>query len=104
MATESTVDNEINIEHTVIVKEPEAEKYRIEGDLVFSVAIDPEKDELSTINGELISEVMINDTHLVSLDTWRYSLKDVQIVQIDFHSVTSKIRYVFQAKKFEVKA
>lgn len=104
MATESTVDNEINIEHTVIVKEPEVEKYRIEGELVFSVAIDPKKDELSTINGELISEVMINDTHLVSLDTWRYFLKDVQIVQIDFHSVTSKIRYVFQAKKFEVKA
>ena len=93
---------ESQIRKTILVKEAGEDVYKIDGELDFSVdfiSADEKK-----ITGSISTEILIGDTELESLETWRYKLTDIEIESLCAASKHEVMIYRFKAKNFEVKA
>ena len=86
---------------TIVVKEQNENPYRLKGELQFEVLFDNGKPK---IHGILETETLISKTEIDSIETWRYSLKSVDIISMTCKSKITTIVYNFVADDFEVKA
>ena len=103
-------DKEIaDIENTVIVTEKMSDMntnnvYKIKGTVVFDVAIDTEKDAQKEIRGKIHSDILLGDTKIYQVETWRFCVNNLSISNIHCDSTADEIVYDFTAKSFSVKA
>ena len=80
-------------------------KYKMMGQFEFNIAIkENDGQETLSIEGKLITNVMLESTKIDALDTWRYTLNKININNIQCNSVNDNILYIFTADSFEVKA
>lgn len=80
-------------------------KYKMMGQFEFNIAIkENDGQETLSIEGKLITNVMLESTKIDALDTWRYTLNKININNIQCNSVNDNILYTFTADSFEVKA
>lgn len=103
-------DKEIaDIENTVIVTEKMSDMntnniYKIKGTVVFDVSIDTEKDAQKEIYGKIHSDILLGDTKIYQVETWRFCVNNLSISNIHCDSTVDELVYDFTAKSFSVKA
>ena len=93
-------DKEFQLLKTLIITEHDAEPYKVlNSSFMFNISI---HDSETLIEGQLITSVMLQDTELDELTSWRYKLKNVTIKDIHCDTQNNNIVYNFTATDYEI--
>ena len=99
---ELTEEQQEVIAQIAIIKEKgEAKPYKISNSNV-QLDIDVKDPKKSKVSGTILSEVLINDTELDYIKTWRFSIKNIVIKNLSLDSASGKIAYLFDAESYVI--
>lgn len=104
-----TEEEIMDIEKTILITENMSDVntsnvYKIKGSIIFDVIIDMEKDAQKEIRGKIRSDILLGDTKIYQIETWRFCLNNLSISNIHCDSCTDELEYSFTAKSFTMKA
>ena len=95
----------MDVYHTLVITEEIGKEPKVfNGDLVFNIAIDKEKDDVGSIEGVLVTEIFFDTTEIYQLDSWRFCLNHVSVKEIQCDTTSDFVKYIFTAKTFAAKA
>ena len=107
--TQKTEDTETkkdsrDVYHTLVITEEIGKEPKVfNGDVLFNIAIDKEKDDVGSIEGVLVTEIFFDTTEIYQLDSWRFCLNHVSVKEIQCDTTSDFVKYIFTAKTFAAK-
>ena len=94
-----------DVYHTLVITEEIGKEPKVfNGDVLFNIAIDKEKDDVGSIEGVLVTEIFFDTTEIYQLDSWRFCLNHVSVKEIQCDTTSDFVKYIFTAKTFAAKA
>lgn len=101
----STTQDSKDIYHTLVITEEIGSEPKVfNGDIMFNIVIDKEKDDVGAIEGVLVTEIFFDTTEIYQLDSWRFCLNHVSVKEIQCDTTSDYVKYIFTAKTFAAKA
>lgn len=93
--SEESVDDAVDLDHVLVVKEPEEEAYSIsKSNLTFDMEIQDDG-SLAVTGGKIETEYFIQNSTLEWLKTWRYELHGVNLESIHVDAAKNTLTYDF---------
>lgn len=93
-----------DVYHTLVITEEIGKEPKVfNGDVLFNIAIDKEKDDVGSIEGVLVTEIFFDTTEIYQLDSWRFCLNHVSVKEIQCDTTSDFVKYIFTAKTFAAK-